>query len=316
MPTVLELLGINAPATYRGVDQLPIHGTSMAYSLKAPDAPTRKETQYYEMLGDRAIWHQGWKAVSRHERGANFEDDRWELYHLDADFSECHDLANQHPEKLRELIERWWAEAGRYDVLPLDDRDADRLRATLAARARRRYVYYPDMARIDRVNAPDTTDRTHSISAELEVPSESAEGVLLSAGSRFGGYVLFVQDGRPAFEYVYADGTSYLIRSDRPLPTGRRCTVRYDFTRTGEHQGRGALSIDGGVVGTGDLPKTWRLTGVAGSVTCGRDGGCPTSDAYVAPFSFTGTLHRVVVELDGDGAAGAEAAYRTSLAEE
>jgi arylsulfatase A-like enzyme len=314
-PTVLEILGFEAPAEYRGVPQVPVHGISMAYSFEQPDAPTRKQVQYYEMLGDRAIWHQGWKAVSRHQKGTDFEADRWELYHLDEDFAESRDLAEQHPEKLRELIERWWTEAGRYDVLPLDDRDGERVRDTVEAMARRTYTFYPGMARVDRLAAPDVTNRSYAIAADVELPAAGAEGVLLSAGSRFGGYVMYVRDRRLAFEYVYADGAPYLVTSDREIPAGRHA-LRWEFTKTGELRGRGVLLIDDERVGEGEFPKTWPIFTNVGGLHCGRDLGTPVSEAYRTPFTFTGTIERVVVELGDDQHRDVQAESRAALAEQ
>src|SRR5499433_41868 len=178
--------------TYRGVRQLPIHGVSFAYSFDAPDEPTRKVTQHYEILGDRALWHRGWKAVARHDKGADFEDDRWELYHTDEDFAECHDLAQTYAQQLRELIDRWWAEAGANRVLPLDDREYERVAESMRARARSRYVFYPGMARIERLNAPEITDRSWRLAADVEIPAVGAEGVVLASGTRLAGYVLYL----------------------------------------------------------------------------------------------------------------------------
>jgi len=304
VPTVLDVLGIEAPAVYRGVPQLPIHGVSMAYTFDDPAAPTRRHTQHFEMLGDRAIWHRGWKAVARHDKGTDFEQDRWELYHLEQDFSECHDLAAAEPARLRELVERWWAEAGAYAVLPLDDRDYERVAADVAARRRTRYVYYPGMARIDRLSAPDVSDRSYTIHAEIDVPAEGAAGVLLACGTRFAGYVLYVQDGRPVYEYAYSDRVRHCIRGDAPLPVGRPVTVRFEFRRTGPRAGRGTLFVDDRPVGSVDIPRTWPLHGTAGGLFCGRDGGVPVSHAYTPPFAFTGRIDRVVVELADDGPAG------------
>jgi arylsulfatase A-like enzyme len=315
MPTVLEVLGIEAPASFQGRAQLPVHGVSLAYTFDAPEAPTRKETQYFELLGDRGLWHRGWKAVAKHERGQRFEDDRWELYHLDADFSESRDLAAEHPETLRELIERWWAEAGRYGALPLDDREYERVAASVATRARQRTVYYPGMARIDRFSAPDITDRSYTIAAEVTIPANGAEGVLLASGARFGGYVLYVQGGRLVYEYAFSERERFRVRSDVPVPAGD-VVLGYAFRRTGPRRGLGTLTVDGRPVGTLELPKTWPVVAVTAGVLCGRDGGSAVSDAYTVPFAFTGTLHRVVVTLDDDGATDTRAAHRAALAEE
>ncbi|MGH7278028.1 MAG: sulfatase-like hydrolase/transferase [Candidatus Rokuibacteriota bacterium] len=289
--------------------------TSLAYTFDSADAPTRKQTQHYELLGDRALWHRGWKAVTRHEKGADFEADRWELYHVDEDFSECRDLADTHPDRLRELVERWWAEAGVFAVLPLDDREYERVFERIRALARTRYVYYPGMARIDRSSAPDVTDRSYGITAEVEIPPAGAEGVLLAAGTRFGGYVLYLKDGRLVHEYVYSETVRHTIVSDAPVAAGAR-RLRYEFTRTGTRQGGGAPYVDERRVGVNEVPKTWPLHGIAGGVFCGRDGAVPVSDAYICPFVFTGTIHRVIVELGDDGRRDAAGEARSALAEE
>jgi len=234
---------------------------------------------------------------------------------VDEDFSECHDLAEKHPEKLRGLVEQWWADAGAFDVLPLDDRDYERVAADIAARRRTTYVYYPGMARIDRLSAPDIADRSYSIAAEVEVPSTGAEGVLLASGTRFAGYVLYVKDRRLVYEYVYSENTRYTIRCEVPVPTGRS-VLRYEFAKTGPRRGRGTLSIDGRPVGSAEIPKTWPVYAVSGGILCGRDGGSPVSDAYGCPFAFTGTIHRVVVELGADGKIDARGEHRAALAEE
>ena len=315
VPSVLKVLGIAAPTVYRGVPQLPVHGVSLAYTFDAPDAPTRKVTQHYELLGDRALWHRGWKAVARHEPGTEFDADRWELYDLDRDFSEVDDLAAAHPEKLRELVERWWAEAGAHQVLPLDDREYERVAENIRARARTRYVYYPDMARIDRLSAPAVTDRSFAVTAEVEIPDGGAEGVLLASGTWFAGYVLYLQAGRLVWEYVYSLRERLAMRSPEPVPAGPH-RLRYEFTRTGPRRGRGALWIDNKQVGELALPKTWPVHGTTGGLYCGRDGGAPVSDAYAAPFPFTGTLRRVVVDLGSSGDGDAAGRARADLAEQ
>ncbi|MBI2218143.1 MAG: arylsulfatase [Candidatus Rokubacteria bacterium] len=315
VPTVLEVAGIEAPAVFRGVPQLPIHGVSLAYTFDGAEVPARKVTQHYEILGDRALWHRGWKAVARHDKGADFERDRWELYHTDEDFAECHDLADQHPERLRELVDRWWAEAGAHQVLPLDDREYERVADAVRARARARYVYYPGMARIDRLSAPEITDRSWSVAADVEIPEDGAEGVILAAGTRFAGYVLYVRDGRFVWEYAYSPTVRHVIRSEARVPTGR-VELRWEFTRTGSRRGRGALFVDGKLAGTTEIPKTWPIHGTTGGVHCGRDGGAPVSEAYTPPFTFTGTIHRLVVELarDGEGASSGSPEGRAGAA--
>jgi arylsulfatase len=315
VPTVLELIGADAPSSYKGVSQLPLQGVSMAASIGDAAAPSRKQTQYYELLGDRGLWHQGWKAVARHNRGDNFDDDRWELYHTDADFSECNDLAGSQPDKLREMIDRWWSEAGRYNVLPLDDREYQRMAASIAARSRRVNTFYPGMARIDRSVVPDFTDKSWQIAADVHIPRGGAEGVLLSVGSRFGGLTLFVRGARLFFEYVYSLDTRWMIRSDRQVMAGP-AQLGVKFTKTGKNRGRAVLQIDGLDAGSVEIPKTWPLVGLAGGLHCGRDGGSAVSEAYTVPFPFSGTLNNIVVTLGDDGQAYGDLAAKESLAEE
>ena len=314
VPTVLELLGLEAPTVYDDVPQLPIHGTSLAYTFDQPEAPTRKEVQYYEILGNRAIWHRGWKAVARHESGADFDRDRWELYHLDEDYAESRDLAAERPDKLRQMIERWWVEAGQYDVLPLDDRDVGFLRAAGRPGARTRFVYYPGMARVERQSSPNITSRSYTITADVEVPSGGAEGVLLAAGNRFGGYAFFVKDGRLVYEYNFGD-VRYAIRSQIAVPEGPS-TLRFELAKTGRHRGQGTLLIDGERVGAGELAETWPFFAAQAGLHCGRDEGSPVSDQYAVPFAFTGTLRRVVVELADDQQRDPAVEQRAALAEE
>ncbi|MCC6175611.1 MAG: sulfatase-like hydrolase/transferase [Chloroflexi bacterium] len=329
VPTVLELLDMAAPSVVKGVPQMPVHGTSLAYTFEDPATPTRKRTQYYEMLGDRGIWHDGWKAVVKHQKGVDFEQDRWELYHLAEDYAEAHDLAEERPEKLREMVERWWAEAGRYDVLPLDDRSTGaRMAASGWKNPRRVFTYLPGMARIERWNTPNVTNRSYTISAEVEIPGAAdgagdaarngsgeatpVEGVLLAAGGRFGGYVLFAQDGHLIHEYNFGD-VRYVIRSDRPIPAGRH-RLRFTFEKTGQFQGRGTLSIDGETVGTGELPRTWPINPSTAALTCGRDENSPVSEAYRPPFTFTGRIERVTLELGDDQQRDPAAEQRAALA--
>ena len=313
-PTVLDLLGIEPPAEVKGVPQLPIHGTSLAYTFDQPDAPTRKQIQYYEMLGDRAMWHQGWKAVVRHTPGTDFDDDRWELYHLVEDYAETNDLAEADPTRLRALIERWWASAGEFGALPLDDRLSARTLTGGRPNPRRTFTYRPGMARIERWNTPNVVNRSFAVEAEVEVSPEGAEGVLLAVGNRFGGYVLFVQDGHLIFEYNAAHAR-YVIRSEGPIAAGAG-RLRFDFEKTGRLKGRGTLSVDGASVGRGELARTWPINPARASLYCGRDGGSPVSDAYACPFAFTGTLHRVTVTLGDDQQRDPDAERRASMAED
>jgi len=321
VPTVLELLGIAAPEELGGVAQRPIEGTSFAYCLDDGDAPARHRTQYYEMFGCRAIYHDGWKAVTFHQiqdTSVPFDEDRWELYHVDVDASECRDLAESHPEKLEELVALWWEEAERHQVLPLDNRpfsefvfDKPRL-----VPERNRYVYRPDAAAVAEMAAVNVRNRNHVIRAEVQVPPGAAvQGVLLAQGSGLGGWAFYVEDGAPAYVHNYVSLEEHHIRSDHVLRPGHH-EVTYVFTKTADHTGVGRLLVDDEVVGEGTIPRftpmRFSLTGAG--LSCGYSDGLPVTRRYRAPFRFTGTIHRVVVEVDGDAFLDPEADVQFALA--
>jgi arylsulfatase len=315
VPTVLELLGLQAPEVHQGIPQLPIHGTSMAYTLDDAAAPTRKRIQYFEMLGDRGLWCDGWKAVTRHQKGSDFELDRWELYHLDEDFSESRDLAAEQPDKLRELVALWWAEAGRYDVLPLDDRDRERTAASLRATSRSLYVYRAGMARVDRLSAPNVANRSYRLHADIEVPAGGAQGVLFAAGGRFGGYALFLDQGRLVHEYNLGGDRRLVLESPAALAPGPH-RVGFAFRKTGSLEGLGSLMVDGATVATLPMAGLWPLLPNATGVHCGRDDGSPVSERYACPNTFTGTLTQVCVELDDDQQIDFLKEYHAALADD
>jgi hypothetical protein len=247
---------------------------------------------------------------------AMLEGQRWELYHVAEDFSESEDLADKHPEKLRELIERWWAEAGKYNVLPLDARMQARMAEPkpLAARETNRYVYYPGGAPQFEYTAVNLKDRSHTITAEVEIPADGAEGVLLAHGSWFAGYSLYVKDRRLHYVHNYLGLEEYRISSDEDLPNGP-VTLRFRFNRTGEHRGVGSLYVGDRKVGEGEIPRTVpAVIETSGEgLCCGYDSGLPVTDDYRSPFRFTGTLKRVIVEVDGPEHADHEAQVRAAF---
>ena len=305
VPTVLEVVGVEPPAELDGVAQQPIAGTSFAYTLHEADAPSRHETQYYEMFGCRALYHQGWKAVTYHpifDPKPSFDEDRWELYHVEDDLSECHDLAEQHPEKLRELIERWWIEAAKYQVLPLDNSPFGALFGERPAQrpARVRYVYYPDGGPVPEAAAVNLRNRSHTITAEVEIPEAGAEGVLLAQGSGLCGYVLFVRAGRLHYVHNFSGLKQYRVSSDEEVPAGAH-TLAFRFDKKGEHKGTGTLFIDGAAAGQVEIPRftptRFSLTG--DGLSCVYAAGLSVSGDYRAPFRFTGRLRRVVVDVEG-----------------
>ena len=314
-PTVMDLLGIERPAEIRGVAQSDIQGASFGASLGDASAPSSRRTQYYEMLGNRAIYHDGWKAVVYHgtegmiydgvtDPSKPFDEDRWELYHVENDPAESHDLASEYPEKLQQLQALWWAEAGRYQVLPLDARSLGRAigRPRLTA-GQRRFTYYPSEAVIEAAAAANTKNRSHSIVAEVEIADGGAEGVLIADGGRFGGYSLYVRNGRLCYTYNFLDQWRQTITSSIPVPAGAS-TLAMGFEKTGNAPfGPGGivrLYINGEAAGEGELPRTVPFLFALGSgLQCGRDGGNPVTDEYRSPYAFTGTIKRVVVDLNG-----------------
>ena len=313
-PTLYEVLGIEVPTQYQGVPQLPIHGISMAYTFNS-DAPTRKDMQHFELLGDRAIWYRGWKAVARHPKGTDFEADQWELYHLDDDFAEIDDLAAQQPDKLREMVELWWSEAGKYNVLPLDDRDWERAAERLRMNQQTRYEFVADMARVDRLSAPDISDRSYVVAADFEQTTPGASGVLLAWGSRFAGFVLYIKDGELCYEYVYSESLAHKLRAPFRRQAGK-ARVELRFDHAADRSARASLWIDGQAAGAVEIPRTWPTHGTTAGLNCGQDAGAPVSDAYERPFRFTGRSLRVTVELDGRLNDAAKAAYQTVLREQ
>jgi arylsulfatase len=321
LPTILELVGVAPPTAIDGVAQTPIHGVSFAESLFDADAVGRHDTQYYEMLGCRAIYHRGWKAVVYHpiaDTSTPLEDDEWELYHVDVDVSECHDLAAEHPDILRELIERWWIEAAKYKVLPLDPAPFGWLygEEDTTHTPRPRYVYYPVGGPVTEEAAVNVRNRSHTITAEVELPNGDVEGMLLAQGSILGGYAFFVRDRRLHYVHNFGGLRQYRVESDVEL-TGDERTLAFRFDKTAEHRGIGTLVIDGKDVGSVEIkrftPTRFSITGE--DLCCGYDMGMPVVDEYRPPFRFTGYLHRVVVDVAGepfvDERAEAEQALRT-----
>ncbi|MHB8438010.1 MAG: arylsulfatase [Acidimicrobiales bacterium] len=320
-PTVLDLLGLDPPAEVRGVPQSPLHGVSFAYCLDDADAAERHVTQYYEMFGCRAIYHDGWKAVTFHpiqDTRVRFDDDQWELYHVAEDASECRDLAGEEPGRLAAMIEMWWDEARRYQVLPLDNRPFSELvfdKPRLVTE-RGRYVYFPGAASVPEAVAPNVRNRTHVIRAEVVIDEgTTVEGVLLSQGSGLGGWSFYAVDGHLAYTHNYVSVEEYHVTSEEPVAPGRH-ELSFAFTRTADHKGIGRLFVDGRVVGEAEIPRftpmRFSLTGAG--LTCGFGDGVPVSRRYGAPFAFTGTIDRVVLDVEGPPWSDPEAEARFALA--
>ncbi|MGB7116069.1 MAG: arylsulfatase [Anaerolineales bacterium] len=330
VPTVLEVLGIDPPKNIRGVTQSPIEGVSFAHTFDQADALTNHHTQYFEMFGTRAINHDGWRAVcgfpgpsyaEGKEKGLSLGDvitpevlddldaNSWELYNVAKDPAEVHNLAAQHPEKLQEMIARWYVEAGKYKVLPLDGSLMQRF-ATERPRltkSRNQYTYYPNLSVVPIGSTPMVFNRPHSIIAEVDIPDGGAEGVLLAQGGIAGGYVLYVQDSKLHYIHNYLGLEEYKVTSTIDVPTGTT-TLRYEFEPTGEPDlrnghgapGRGQLYFDDKLVGNTEFPTTVPiLFGIEG-LSCGYDFGEAVSHEYHAPFKFTGEIRHVTVDLSGE----------------
>ncbi len=318
MPTLLEVLDIMPPAVIKGVEQTPIEGVSFAATLRDPAAPSRHVTQYYEMFGSRALYHDGWKAVVFHppffiaydgtDTTKPFDEDAWELYHVAEDFSEVHDVAAAHPEKLAEMVQRWWQEAERFQVLPLNNEPGK----FMDRRYRRdRYELYPGMGPLPESVAPYLKGRPHVITAELTVPVEGpVEGAVVAHGSHSGGYCLFLKDRRLHYAYNFVGTELTVVSASVPLPAGA-VTARMEFTPPGDV----ALFYGDVAVGEGTIPRVTPITyGMHGFAVGYQPGGPVVPDLQGRAEVTPGVLHRVVVVAAGRVARNAAAEERVNLA--
>lgn len=326
-PTLLELIGIDPPAVIAGVTQQPIEGESFAASLNNAQAPVREKPQYFEMFGHRGLWHAGWKAVAFHAPGSPFDADRWELFHLDNDFSETNDLAQEEPERLQALIAMWWQQAQRCKVLPLDDRFGPRFveSARRFQGARNTFVFHAGVGHIPTDVAPDVRGRGYSIEADVRIDDMNVEGVLIAHGDATSGYSLYVRNAKLVHD-LNIGGQHHIVESDRPVPVGN--------CRLGFRMAVGPLVQTPPRLGVSYLIPSYRIGTVlingedAGSLQTqagfnnfiswsgldiGRDRGSPVSH-YAAPFEFGGVLRKVSVTLDAPQTIDGEAAGRAEMA--
>ena len=307
VPTILEATGIPAPTAVNGVEQMPLAGISMNYTFDEPDAPRRRKVQYYEMLGSRAIWSDGWAAVAWHKAGTSWDDDVWELYHTDVDFSQAKDLAAAQPDKLKELKDLWWKEAKTYGVLPLDDRRYERAAdpsRPSAADPRTSYTYYPNTSVVHPLAGAQLNGRPHTVTAEVTIPEGGAEGVLASTGGEFGGWTIFVKDGKLNYAHNYLKVAEYAVASPEPISPGpHRLGFRYlpksSSLKPDVFIGDLELLVDDVKVGeVKDVKSAGQYSAMTGyGLSIGRNIGTPVSHAYDAPFSFTGTIDRVTINI-------------------
>jgi hypothetical protein len=342
VPTVLEALGIEPPATIRGVTQSPIEGHSFAHTFDGAKAPSRHITQYFEMFGHRSLYHDGWRAVcpwpgtSFTESGRTFGDpisyDKlieldakgWELYDLKKDPTETTDLAAKERDRLIAMVGMWYVEAGKYNVLPIDSRGTLRfgVQRPQIAMDRTRYVYYPGTQVVPSNAAPKVLNCAHSVSVEATVPDGGAEGVLFSMGGNDGGFTFYVQNGKLTYGYNYVADSHVKVESSQSLPAGRHI-FSFQFDPTGPAdvaKGNGTpakitLLVDGKPVGDGTLPVTIPLSlGLGAGVSVGADPGSPTMPDYAPPFAFTGEVHKALVDVTGEAVEDYEAKMRVYLA--
>lgn len=307
--TLLEVPGVMPPETINGVTQMPLEGESFSASLDNPAAPSKSTAQYFEMFGHRSIWHQGWKAAAFHPMGSKFEDDKWELYHLETDFAEIHDRAAEMPEKLQEMIALWWREAEAHQALPLDDRFAVRFAANgeRVQGDRTRFVFHHGMGHVPTDVAPDLRSRSYRIEATATIPESGAEGVLIAHGDATSGYSLYIKDGRLVHD-LNIGGEHTIGTSDCKVPVGdcvlgvtaeRMTRERAPKIGTGTGRSRYTLLINGEPAGSIATPLGFAMLVSLFGLDIGLDRGSPVS-AYLAPFSFTGVLAKVTVTMDSD----------------
>ncbi|MBI2826498.1 MAG: arylsulfatase [Planctomycetia bacterium] len=309
-PTIYEAVGIRPPTHVDGIEQKPIEGVSMVYTFDDAQAAGRHRTQYFEMLGSRAIYQDGWVAAAFHGRipwsmfpsNLDIDNEPWELYNIEDDFSEGRDVAAAHPDKLRALQALFWVEAAKHQVLPIDDRTAGRMLGNPqpeVAPGRLTATFYPGII-LPEACAPNTKNRSSSIMAAIDVPKAGAEGVLVAEGGRFGGYSLYIKNGKLALHYNFLNTARYTITSDADVPIGKS-TVRYDFTAAGNARGGGGtarLFINDRQVGEGQIARTApNVLSIDETFNVGMDIATPVSEDYQSPFAFTGTLERVTIEL-------------------
>ena len=315
-PTILEAASLPEPIMVNGVKQRPIEGVSMMYSFNNPKAAGRHETQYFEMMGNRGIYHKGWTAVTKHrtpwETGMvklpNFDDDVWELYDTTKDWTQSRDLAKENPEKLRELQRLWLIEAVKYNVLPLDDRFAERSNPDIAGRPQlikgNRQLLFGGMGRLTENSIVNYKNKSHAVTADVTVPPKGADGVIISLGGIIGGWSLYTKDGKLKYCYNFYGLNRYTIESKSTLPPGTH-QVRMEFKYDGGGLGKGGtvtLLVDGQKVGEGRVDQTEPMV-FSADETCDigfESGSHVTSDYPAQGTKFTGEVNWVEIDIGKD----------------
>jgi arylsulfatase A-like enzyme len=324
-PTVLEVAGLPEPTYVNGVLQKPIEGRSMAYAFDDAGAAERRTTQYFEMFCNRGIYHEGWTAVTRHVTPwllgevAPLDDDVWELYDTNTDWTQSRNLAAEQPEKLAQLQRLFLIEAAKYNVLPLDDRRMERFIAELAGRPTLiqgdRQLLFGGMGRLSENSVVSIKNKSHGVTAEIEVPDGGAEGVIIAQGGSIGGWSLYLKDGKPRYCYNLLGIQRFYVESETEVPAGTH-QVRMEFDYAGPGMGKGGtatLYLDGVEVGSGEIAGTAAAVFSADD-TCdvGRENGALVADDYPVPNAFTGEINWVEIDV---GAAAEDADHRIDAEE-
>jgi len=296
--TVLDVLGIKAPEEYNGIKQMPMHGVSIAETFRQADAQARRTVQYYQLMNFHSIYSDGWKAIGIHQPGKPYEQDKWELYHVNEDYAEALDIAAQNPAKLKELRELFMVEAGKYGALPLKEiflRDIGFVRPDSPA-ARSTLKYYRGMSHLGATASPSIADKDYTITVPVNRKNRSDEGVLVAFGDNIGGYTLYILDNRLVYEYNLF-GTVQKITSNIEVPMGSS-ELKFEFKKTSQGVGTGALFINGQKVGELAQVRTTFLLTFEG-LDVGRDTLLPVSKSYKdkGTFPFSGEFQSVTYEL-------------------
>jgi arylsulfatase A-like enzyme len=311
VPTILEAAGLPEPKSVNGTPQTPIEGVSMVYTFANAKAPSTHTTQYFEIFGNRAIYNDGWLAGTVHKAPweskprATLQNDKWELYDTRSDFSLTNDLAAKNPDKLKEMQGLFLTEAVKYSVLPLDDRTLERLNAAMVGRpdlmaGRTSLTVHEGMTGMSENIFINIKNRSHTITAEVEIPEGGANGVILAQAGRFGGWSFYLKDGKPTYTYNWLGLQRYTVAAKQPLPAGK-ATIRFEFAYDGGGVGKGGMGtlfVNGKNVATGRIEHTQccAFSGDEGA-DVGADEGTPVTEDYKVPFKFTGKIAGVTIEL-------------------
>ena len=312
-PTVLEAAGLPEPKVVNGVPQTPIEGVSMLYSFNDTLARDRHLTQYFEIFGNRAIYQDGWLAGAIHRAAwepnvrATLDKDTWELYDTRNDFSLANDLATKDPAKLKELQDLFMEEAVKHNVLPIDDRIFERINAALVGRpdlmaGRTSLTVYEGMIGMSENVFINTKNRSHTITAMVNIPKGSGKGVILAQAGRFGGWSLYLKNGIPAYTYNFLGLKRFTITAKKPLPAGK-ATIRYEFAYDGGGLGKGGIGtilVNGTKVAEGRIERTQPMIFSADEgADVGEDGETPVVEDYgiPAPYKFTGKIDKITIDL-------------------